>query len=201
MNKTRLEALSDGVIAIIITVMLLHIKIPQGENFQALAQEATIFFSYLFSFIYVGIYWNNHHHLFRLVDDVNGVILWSNLYLIFWLTMIPIATAWMGVTDYASIPTASYAFVLFMCSGAYWLLKHNIIKHEGNSSKIATVLHHDKKALISVVLYATAIGMSFIHTGLTVLFLVILAAFWFYPDKRIESYLQHKSNKENDIKN
>lgn len=188
MNKNRLEAFSDGIIAIVITVMLLQLKIPSGTDFKALAADANIYYSYILSFLYVGIYWNNHHHLLQMARTVNGKILWANLYLIFWLTAIPLATAWAGQTDYAPHPTAAYAFVLLMCSIAFWILKHQIMKNEGPDSDISRMYRHDKKGDFSIIYYIVAIILSYFNSICAMVVLATIAVIWFYPDKRIEKH-------------
>lgn len=192
MNKLRLETISDGIFAIIITVMLLELNIPQGEDLSALKDELPLIFSYVLSFIYIGIYWSNHHHLFHVVKKINGKILWVNLHLMFWLTMIPLTTGWSSYTNYAPTPTRAYAFILFMCSFSYWILERTIVKHEGNHSLAGTLLDKNHKLLSSVILYGTSIFLSFIDTRLTLLALGILAIFWFFPNKRIEHYFKHR---------
>lgn len=194
MDKLRLETISDGIFAIIITVMLLELKIPQGNDLQALKGEFHLILSYVLSFIYVGIYWNNHHHLFKIITTINGKILWVNLSLMFWLTMIPFTTGWSSATDYAPIPTAAYAFILFMCSLSYRMLEKTLIKHEGEDSLATQLLSKSSKVLTSVILYAISIFLSFIDTRLTLLALAILAFFWFLPNKQIEQYFKQHLN-------
>lgn len=195
MNKSRIEAISDGIFAIIITVMLLELKIPEGQGLYALKEELHLILSYILSFIYIGIYWNNHHHLFQIVKRTNGKILWVNLHLMFWLTMIPLTTGWSSHTNYAQIPTALYAFILFMCSLSYRLLEKTLIKSEGEDSLVANLLGKDRKLFTSVCLYCTSIFLSFIDTRLTLLTLAVLAYFWFLPNKKIEKYF--KENQSN----
>ncbi|NHB57949.1 TMEM175 family protein [Acinetobacter shaoyimingii] len=195
MNKLRLETISDGLFSIIITVMLLELKIPEGNDFLALHQELHLIFSYVLSFIYVGIYWNNHHHLFQVVKSVNGKTLWVNLHLMFWLTMIPFATGWSGQSNYAAVPTAVYAFVLFMSSLSYRLLEKVLIHDEGHHSLLVELLVEDNKLMISNILYAAAIFLSFLNTKLALLTLGILAAFWFIPNRSIEKYFKDSEGK------
>lgn len=192
MNKLRLETISDGIFAIIITVMLLELKIPDGVDISALMKEFHLIFSYILSFIYVGIYWNNHHHLFQVVKSINGKILWVNLHLMFWLTMIPLTTGWSSYSEYAQTPTALFAFVLFMCSLSYRLLEKTLIKCEGEDSLVATLLGKDNKLFVSVLLYGASIFLSFINTKLTLLALGVLAIFWFVPNREIERYFQER---------
>lgn len=195
MNKLRLETISDGIFAIIITVMLLELKIPEGIDLSALKGELHLIFSYILSFIYIGIYWNNHHHLFQVVKSINGKILWVNLHLMFWLTMIPLTTGWSSYSNYAQTPTALYAFILFMCSLSYRLLEKTLIKSEGEDSLAANLLGKDNKLFISVLLYGTSIFLGFINTQLTLLALAILAFFWFLPNKKIERYFKDHQSK------
>ncbi|SPL70924.1 TMEM175 family protein [Acinetobacter stercoris] len=190
MNKLRLETISDGLFAIIITVMLLELKIPQGNDLSALIKELHLILSYILSFIYIGIYWNNHHHLFQVVESINGKILWVNLHLMFWLTMIPLTTAWAAHTGYAPIPTAIYAFGLFMCALAYRILEKVIVQHEGEFSLASQLLTEDEKLIPSIILYGTSIYFSLINTKLTLVILGVLAVFWFLPNKRIEKYFE-----------
>lgn len=192
MDKSRLEAISDGVIAIVITVMLIELNIPQGNTFAALQHELHTLLSYVLSFIYLGIYWSNHHHLFQLVKTVNGKIMWVNLHLIFWLTMIPFTTAWSAQSNYAPIPTAAFAFILFMCSLAYDILERLIMREQGDNSIAQKVLGKDKKLAVSVMLYASSIFLSFIDTRLTLFILILLAMLWFFPNKHIEDYCSAK---------
>ncbi|WP_332606153.1 TMEM175 family protein [Acinetobacter sp. ESBL14] len=192
MNKFRLEAMSDGIFAIIITVMLLELKIPEGYDLYALKDELNLIFSYILSFIYVGIYWNNHHHLFLVVNNINGKILWTNLHLMFWLTMIPLSTGWSAHTHYAPIPTAIYALILCMCSLSYRLLEQIISRNEGENSLAAKLLTKDTKLSISVVLYGMSIFLSFIETKFTLFILGVLAILWFFPNKHIEDYYSEK---------
>lgn len=196
MNKLRLETISDGIFAIIITVMLLELKIPQGHDLSALRDEAYLILSYVLSFIYIGIYWSNHHHLFQVIKTVNGKILWVNLHLMLWLTMIPLATGWSSSTGYAQVPTAIYAFVLFMCSLSYRLLEKSLISSEGKHSLVAKLLGKDNKLFVSVILYGASIFLSFIHAKLTLLTLGILAILWFLPNRNIEKYFQEKAANE-----
>lgn len=194
MNKLRLETISDGIFAIIITVMLLELKIPEGSDLSALKDELPLIFSYILSFIYIGIYWNNHHHLFQVVKSINGTILWVNLNLMFWLTMIPLTTGWSSYTNYAQTPTALYAFILFMCSLSYRLLEKMLVKSEGIDSLAANLLGKDNKLFISVILYSTCIFLSFVNTKLTLLILGVLAIFWFLPNRQIEQYFKEHIN-------
>ncbi len=189
MGKGRLEAFSDGVIAIIITIMVLELKVPHGTTLEALAPLLPVFFSYLLSFIYVGIYWNNHHHMLHAVTQVDGRILWANLHLLFWLSLIPFVTGWVGENHFASVPVALYGVVLMMCGLAYALLARALIAHHGKQSPLALALGKDRKGLASVVLYALAIPLSLLHAWLGMAIYVGVAVLWFIPDRRIESRL------------
>ncbi len=189
MNKNRLEAFSDGVLAIIITIMILEIKVPQGENFSDLILLFPKFLSYILSFIYVGIYWNNHHHLLQGVTKVNGVILWANLHLLFWLSLIPVATGWMGEHNFAKAAITLYGVVLFFAAIAFWVLQSVILSSEGERSVLATAVGKDFKGKASQVLYLTAIALSFYYELAAAAIYVIVALMWLIPDKRIENVL------------
>lgn len=189
MNKARLEAFSDGVIAIIITIMVLELRVPQGEDLSALQSEIPVFLSYVLSFIYLGIYWNNHHHLFQAVKRVNGTILWANLHLLFWLSLIPFGTHWMGLNHFAAIPVALYGAVLLLAAVAYFLLVQALIAQHGKSSTIAIAIGNDFKGKISVVAYVAGIFMSLIHPILACAAYVLVAIMWLVPDRRIEKVL------------
>lgn len=186
MGKTRLEAFSDGVIAIIITIMVLELKVPHGTDISVLLPLIPVFLSYVLSFIYIGIYWNNHHHLLHAAQKVSGRVLWANLHLLFWLSLIPFVTGWMGENHFAEWPTALYGVVLFMCGTAYYLLAHSLIAHHGKDSTLATAVGNDYKGMVSVALYAIAIPLSFVSTLLAMAIYVLVAAIWFIPDRRIE---------------
>jgi uncharacterized membrane protein len=186
MPKTRLEAFSDGVLAIIITIMVLELKVPHGENFAALLPLLPVFFSYVLSFIYVGIYWNNHHHLLHACRHVNGTVLWANLHLLFWLSLLPFVTGFMGENHFAAVPTALYGVVLMIAAIAYWILSEVLIREDGKQSILARAVGKDFKGKISVVLYAVAIGAAFIHQGIAQAIYVCVALMWLVPDRRIE---------------
>jgi uncharacterized membrane protein len=188
-HKNRLEAFSDGVIAIIITIMVLELKVPHDHEWSALLALYPIFMSYVLSFIYVGIYWNNHHHLLHAVHQVNGRVLWANLHLLFWLSLFPFASGWMGENHFAAIPVALYGFVLFMAAIAYFILARLLIAAEGKTSTLAIALGKDYKGIISVVAYAIAIPLAFMNAWLSVGLYVAVAAMWFIPDRRIEQQL------------
>ena len=186
MGKNRLEAFSDGVLAIIITIMVLEMKVPHGAELANLQKLLPTFFSYILSFIYVGIYWNNHHHLLHSVRHVSGGILWANLHLLFWLSLFPFVTGWMGENHFAPLPSALYAGVLLMAAIAYWLLAHCIIAREGRDSLLAKALGRDVKGMVSIVFYAAAVPLAFVAVWVAQLVLVLVALLWLVPDKRIE---------------
>ena len=187
MIKSRLEAFSDGVIAIIITIMILEIKPPESTDWHSLLELLPKFLSYILSFAYVGIYWNNHHHMFQAVKKgVKGNILWSNLTLLFWLSLIPVATAWMGEHNFEKNPVILYGFVLLMNAISYWILANLIIKNEGKDSHLAKAIGNDIKGKLSMVFYILGIIFSFFHSGLGILLYAIVALMWLIPDKRIE---------------
>ncbi len=192
METGRLEAFSDGVIAIIITIMVLELKVPHGADFTALAPLVPVLLSYLLSFIYVGIYWNNHHHLFKAAQRVNGMILWANLHLLFWLSLIPFVTGWMGENHFAAIPTALYGVVLFMAGGAYWCLQCAIISEHGRDSALGTALGFDWKGKLSLVLYLVAIGLAFVNQWIADAIYVAVALLWFIPDRRLVPVIEQR---------
>lgn len=186
MGKNRLEAFSDGVLAIIITIMVLELKVPHGEDFKTLIPLFPVFLSYILSFIYLGIYWNNHHHMLQATDRINGAVLWANLHLLFWLSMFPFVTSWMGQNHFAKLPTALYGTVLFLAALAYWILEKTIIHYEGEHSRLAKAVGKDLKEQLSLVLYITAIFLSFFYAWLAELIYVFVALMWLVPDRRIE---------------
>lgn len=192
MGKTRLEAFSDGVLAIIITIMVLELKVPHGDNISALMPLIPSFLSYVLSFIYVGIYWNNHHHLIHSAKYVSGSVLWSNLNLLFWLSLFPFATGWMGENHFASMPSAVYGFVLLMASIAYFILQESIITTDGPNSILKTALGHDWKGKISPILYITAIVFSFYNQYISQAIYTLVAFMWLVPDRRIEKVISNK---------
>jgi uncharacterized membrane protein len=193
MNKNRLEAFSDGVLAIIITIMVLEMKVPHGETVAALLPLAPVFLSYVLSFVYVGIYWNNHHHMLHLAGQVNGAILWANLHLLFWLSILPFATGWMGENHFAAGPSALYGVVLLMAAVAYWILQRAIIRGDGANSTLARALGSDWKGKISPVIYAVGIGASFRAAWVSQLLYAAAALLWLVPDRRIERVLDAPS--------
>jgi len=187
MKKGRMEAFSDGVIAIIITIMVLELKIPEhGSNLNSLVPMLPFFLSYVLSFVYVGIYWNNHHHMLYLVNSITGGALWANLNLLFWLSLMPFATQWMANNHFAAAPVAVYGGVLIMCSFAYVLLAYILARHCGKNSELAKALGKDWKGKASVVIYMAAIIVAFIAPVLSCALYVVVACIWFIPDKRME---------------
>jgi uncharacterized membrane protein len=190
MGKDRLAAFSDGVIAIIITIMVLELKVPHGVDWQALIDLLPHFISYVLSFIYLAIYWNNHHHLLHTVTRVDGLILWANSFLLFCLSLVPISTAWMGENPLAPIPTAVYGAVLLMPAIAYYLLQKAIMRKQGAHSVLASALGSDVKGKISPVLYAAAIALAFVSPVLSILIYALVAVMWLIPDRRIEKALR-----------
>ncbi|WP_210490638.1 TMEM175 family protein [Rufibacter aurantiacus] len=192
MNKGRLEAFSDGVLAIIITIMVLEIKVPHGQDFTALKPLFPVILSYILSFIYLGIYWNNHHHLLHSAGKINGNILWANLHLLFWLSLVPFTTGWMGENNFAPVPVALYGIMLLMCSIAYWILQHLIITHSGKESALAHAIGKDIKGKVSPFLYLTGIVLTFVNPWLSGLIYVLVAFMWLLPDRRIERIYETK---------
>ncbi len=186
MGKGRLEAFSDGVIAIIITIMVLELKVPHGANLTALATLSPVFSSYVLSFIYVGIYWNNHHHLFQAVHKINGRILWANLHLLFWLSLTPFVTGWMGENHFAPLPVALYGVNLFMAAISYTILVRALLAQHGKDSTLAQAIGKDFKGYISLAIYFTAILLSFVQPWIGFSLYVLVAIIWFVPDRRIE---------------
>lgn len=191
MGKTRLEAFSDGVLAIVITIMVLELKVPHGEQWDALAPLLPAFMSYVLSFIYVGIYWNNHHHLLHSCEHVTGGILWANLHLLFWLSLLPFVTGWMGENHFAALPSALYGAVLLAAAIAYWILQSRIVASQGPRSALRAALGSDWKGKLSPVLYLLGIGATFVAPGVAQGLYVLVALMWLIPDRRIERSLQH----------
>jgi uncharacterized membrane protein len=190
MGKGRLEAFSDGVIAIIITIMVLEMKVPHGDDWGALAKLWPVFISYVLSFLNVGIYWNNHHHMLHAVKHVNGGILWANMHLLFWLSLMPFTTGWMGENHFAALPVAVYAFDLMMCAVAYVVLQMHIIRLHGRDSVLAAAVGSDRKGKISLTAYVLAIPMAlFGYAWLAGVLLIAVALIWFIPDRRIEKLM------------
>ncbi len=192
MNSSRLEAFSDGVLAIIITIMVLEMEVPEESSLEALLHLLPVFLSYVLSFIYVGIYWNNHHHMMHLVTRVNGGILWANLHLLFWLSLIPFATGWLGENQFAELPLALYGFVLLMAAIAYFILQNRILAIQGKESRLARALGKDLKGKASPILYILAILASFFYPWIAGSLYVLVALMWLIPDKRIEIIFKEK---------
>src|SRR6185369_15292714 len=190
-GKSRLEAFSDGVIAILITILVLELKVPRGVDLQALRPLWPVFATYVMSFVYLGIYWNNHHHMLHAVHQVNGRILWANLHLLFWLSLVPFVTGWMGENHFAALPTAVYGAVLLLAAVAYTLLQHTIVRHQGPESKLRAAVGRDFKGKLSMVLYLIAIPSAFLHRGISNGIYALVAIIWVVPDPRIESRLNH----------
>lgn len=186
MKPGRLEAFSDGVLAIIITIMVLQISVPKGNTFASLQPLLPKLLSYFLSFVYVGIYWNNHHHLFQAIEKVNGNVLWANLVLLFTLSLIPFSTDWLGENSFGENPAALYGINLFLCAVAFAILEYAAIRHEGASSKIARALKNKNKEIASVVLYIVGITFSFFLPVLSIICYAVVALIWIIPDKRIE---------------
>ncbi|MBS2023999.1 MAG: DUF1211 domain-containing protein [Deltaproteobacteria bacterium] len=186
MHKGRLEAFSDGVIAIIITIMVLELKVPHGDDFTTLAPMLPVFCSYVLSFVYVGIYWNNHHHLMQSVNKVSGGVLWANLHLLFWLSLVPFGTSWMGENHFGPRPVALYGVLLLMCGVAYYILSRVLIRAQGQHSTLAEAIGRDGKGIASMVIYAAAIAASFRLPSFAAILYVLVAILWLVPDSRIE---------------
>jgi uncharacterized membrane protein len=186
MVKNRLEAFSDGVIAIIITIMVLELKVPHGAGIEALLPLWPVFMSYVLSFVYVGIYWNNHHHLLHATKGVAGSNLWFNLHLLFWLSLFPFATAWMGENHFATIPVALYGCVLLMAAVAYYFLVRDLIRHHGRDSEFARTFGPDVKGKLSIIAYIAGVALSFVHPWLGLALYFTVALTWFIPDRRVE---------------
>ncbi len=192
MKTTRLEAFSDGVLAIIITIMVLELKVPHAVELAALKPVLPVLLSYVLSFIYLGIYWNNHHHLFQATEEVSGGILWANLHLLFWLSLFPFTTAWMGENHLAAIPTAVYGFVLLMAAIAYYVLQRTIIAREGRDSLLAQAIGKDRKGKLSPLLYVAAIPLAFVSSWIAAGLYVFVALLWLIPDPRIEREIEKR---------
>lgn len=186
MGKNRLEAFSDGVIAVIITIMVLELKAPHGSELADLQPLLPVFLSYLLSFIYVGIYWSNHHHLMHTIDHVSGGVLWANLHLLFWLSLIPFTTGWMGENHFSALPLALYGFVLLMCAFGWWLLQSCLLRTHGRNSALAVAVGRDIKGRISPVLYLIGIISAFFNEYLSEAMYVLVALMWLIPDRRFE---------------
>ncbi len=190
MSKSRLEAFSDGVIAIIITIMVLEMKVPHGVDWVSLRSVTPVFISYVLSFMYLGIYWNNHHHMLYTADRVSGGILWANLHLLFWLSLIPFVTGWMGENHFAPLPVALYGVGLLFAALAYTILQTTIILQQGENSKLRKAVGKDIKGKLSVMLYLLAIGLAYVHRFIAIAVYVLVALMWIIPDRRIESKIK-----------
>ena len=190
MNKGRLEAFSDGVLAIIITIMVLELHAPEGADPAALAGLAPTFLSYVLSFVFLGIYWNNHHHLLQATKRVNGPVLWANLHLLFWLSLVPFVTGWMGENNFAQLPVALYGLVLWVCGLAYYILTRTLVALHGRDSVIGAALGNRAKEFTSLILYGLAIPLAFVHPGLSLALYVIVTLIWLVPDPRVERVLR-----------
>ncbi len=190
MGKARLETFSDGVIAILITIMVLELRVPTGADWKAIRPLLPVFLTYVLSFVFLGIYWNNHHIMFAPVRRVGGGVLWANLHLLFWLSLVPFVTGWMGENHFAAVPTAVYGAVLLLAAIAYTILQTTIIAVEGRDSRLATAVGHDAKGKLSILCYAVAIPMAFVNQWISDALYVIVALIWLVPDPRIASRLQ-----------
>jgi uncharacterized membrane protein len=186
MNTARLEAFSDGVIAILITIMVLELKVPHGSDWTALRPMVPVFLSYVLSFVFLGIYWNNHHHMLHMTDQINGKILWANLHLLFWLSLVPFVTAWMGENDFAAVPTAVYGIVLLLSAVAFTILQTTIIAQQGTGSRLAAAVEKDVKRKVSILLYIAAIPLAFVNQWIADGLYAAVAVIWLIPDPRIE---------------
>ena len=194
MNKGRLEAFSDGVIAIIITIMVLELKVPHGDSLSVLVPLWPVFLSYTLSFVNLGIYWNNHHHMLHATRQISGNVLWANLHLLFWLSLVPFVTGWMGENEFAPIPTAVYGAVLLMAAIAYWILLQTILRAEGPDSLLRTAVGSDWKGKLSPILYVIAIPLAFLHEAIAGALYVAVALIWLIPDRRIERLLSRDAS-------
>jgi uncharacterized membrane protein len=186
MTTARLEAFSDGVFAVIITIMVLELKVPHGVDWEALRPLTPVFLTYVLSFIYLGIYWNNHHHMMHLTEHATGAIMWANLHLLFWLSLTPFVTGWMGENHFEALPTAVYGAVLLCAAVAYVILQTTIIRHEGPQSKLAQAVKHDVKGKMSMAMYASAVPLAFVNQMISTALYVAVALIWLVPDRRIE---------------
>lgn len=191
MGKERLTAFSDGVLAIIITIMVLELRVPEGHTFAALRPLVPVLLSYVLSFIYIGIYWNNHHHMLFVTQRVNGTILWANMHLLFWLSLVPFVTSWMGEHPQQTAPTVVYGFLLFAAGLAYWLLQQSILAAHGPQSTLAQALGADFKGKVSPVLYLVAIALAWVRPWIADALFVLVALLWLLPDRRIEKAVQN----------
>lgn len=189
MGTTRLEAFSDGVLAIVITIMVLELQVPHGAEFSDLAPLLPVLLSYVLSFVYIGIYWNNHHHMLQASQRVTGGVLWANLHLLFWLSLLPFTTGWMGENHFTELPTAMYGAVLLAAAIAYWILQQSLIASEGGEARLKHAVGHDWKGKLSPLLYIAGIALTFVRPWLGVVIYVVAALIWLAPDRRIERAL------------
>ena len=196
MGKNRLEAFSDGVIAILITIMVLELRVPHGVDLHALRPLIPVFLSYVLSFIYLGIYWNNHHHMLHAMHRVSGRVLWANLHLLFWLSLVPFATGWMGENEFDAVPTALYGVIMLMAALAYWLLQQAILATEGCNSLLATAVGNDVKGKVSQACYLSAIVAAFFYPWISQALYVMVALIWLVPDPRIERAMRQHGEGE-----
>ena len=187
MSKTRLEAFSDGVVAILITLMVLELKVPHGADWASLRPLLPVFSTYVLSYVFLGIYWNNHHHLLHTADKINGKILWANLHLLFWLSLVPFATGWMGENHFTPLPTAVYGGVLLLAAIAYTILQFAIMEHQGPESKLKAAVGRDRKGKLSMALYLLAVPLAFVQPAISGAIYVLVALIWLVPDRRLES--------------
>ncbi len=195
MRKERLEAFSDGVIAIIITITVLELKVPHGDSLASLMLDYPVFISYVLSFINIGIYWNNHHHLMLTAEHIDGKVMWANTHLLFWLSLVPLATGWMGENNFTVWPIVIYGGVLAMCGIAYYILTKALIRLHGKNSTLAVAVGKDQKGVWSVVIYIAGISLSFINSYIGLASYALVAAIWFLPDRRIEKKIVYKEKK------
>jgi uncharacterized membrane protein len=195
MHKGRLEAFSDGVIAIIITIMVLELKPPHGEQLSDLWVLWPKLLSYVISFAFVGIYWNNHHHLLQAARHVDGVVLWANLHLLFWLSIVPFVTDWMGESHLAAVPVAVYGATLNACGAAFWLLTKSLVRRHGADSTLAQAIGSDRKGVVSLVCYGASIPLAFVSTTISCALFIVVAVIWFVPDQRIERLMKESEQR------
>jgi TMEM175 potassium channel family protein len=191
-SKGRLEAFTDGVMAVLITIMVLELKVPHGTGWDAIEPLVPGFLTYVLSFVFLGIYWNNHHHMLQVTSHINGAVLWANLHLLFWLSLVPFVTGWMGENHFASLPTAVYGVVLFMAGIAYTILLTAILRLEGPHSRLAAAVGRDIKGKVSFTLYAVAVPLAFVHRLIADAIYVFVALMWLVPDRRIETYVNRE---------
>ncbi len=193
MRTSRLEAFSDGVLAIIITIMVLELRVPEGDDWHALGDSATGFLTYALSFVYVGIYWNNHHHMFQVIEHISGLVLWANLHLLFWLSLLPFSTGWMDESGFARIPTVVYGLNLLLAALAYYAVQLTVLAGRGGN-RLAAVLGRDLKGKLSPLMYLTGIALTFVAPWLGVAVFVVAALVWLVPDRRVERYLRAEAS-------